>query len=119
MRKQAINRKNAQVLIEYTFVVVCLIAALMAMSHYVKRAFQGNLRSSADQMGDQYEPKKASGGFTTTVNRRTLTEVRNNEPVSIGGREGYATITTEDIMEDKTERQGTETMGTFGATLWD
>jgi hypothetical protein len=113
------HKKNGQTVIEYTFVIVCLIAALLSVQHYVKRAFQGSLRSAADQMGDQYEPGKASDGFTTTLNKRTLTEVRNNEPVSINGRDGYATITTETIMEDRTDRSGTERMGPFGATLWD
>ncbi|GAI08597.1 unnamed protein product, partial [marine sediment metagenome] len=62
-------RKNGQTLIEYAVVITCIIAALIAMQSYIKRALQGRLRSAADQIGEQYAPGRTTGSFTTTVNR--------------------------------------------------
>lgn len=116
MRKP--NNK-AQTFIEYSLIIVCVIGALITMQHYIKRALQGGWRNAADQIGDQYDPKHASGGITTKMNKKIITEVESDQPVWINGRPGFATITTETIMEDKTERSGTESMGPYGATLWD
>jgi uncharacterized protein (UPF0333 family) len=111
---------NGQTTLEYAVVIVCIVAALIAMKPYVTRSIQGRLRSAADQIGEQYEPKKMSGTITTTVNRNIATEITmdclNRVEIVNGGevtKEGYATLRTEEIHEDETSRTGTETVGAF------
>jgi Flp pilus assembly pilin Flp len=108
-----LNREDGQTFIEYTAVIACIIAALVAMQFYVKRALQGRLRSAADQIGEQYEPGKMSGSVTTTINRDISTEVNAEQPVEVEGKDGYATLRTEVINKDETIRRGTETVGPF------
>ena len=57
---------------EYAVVAVCLVAALVAMSVYVKRAMQGRLRQAGDELGEQYAPKNTTGTITTTVSSRSF-----------------------------------------------
>ena len=111
-------KRNGQTLIEYAVVIACVVAALITMQSYVKRSLQGRLRSASDQIGEQYEPGKMSGTITTTINRDILTEVETQKLI-IEGEEGYATLRTETINEDKTERKGSETVGEFGSSLWE
>lgn len=117
--RRLIMKKRGQSFIEYTVVIACIIAALVAMQHYVKRALQGRLRSAADQIGEQYEPGKMAGGFTATVTREVTSEVKTHQPLTIEGRDGYGTTTTEIVTKDETTRQGTETVAEFGPSLWE
>lgn len=112
-------KRNGQALIEYAVVITCIIAALIAMQFYIKRALQGRLRSAADQIGEQYEPSKTTGELTTTINRDVTTELKTRQPLTVEGEDGYATLRTEYIDKDETIRQGTETVGEFGSSLWE
>jgi Flp pilus assembly pilin Flp len=50
------NRK-AQTILEYAVVAAVVVAALLAMQSYIKRAIQGKYREAADVFGggEQYE----------------------------------------------------------------
>ena len=50
---------------EYAVVIVCAVAALITMQVYIKRAFQGKLKQTADSMGAQYAPRRTTGDYTT------------------------------------------------------
>ena len=111
--------RKGQSLIEYTIVIACIIAALLAMQSYVKRAFQGRLRSAADQIGDAYDPGKTSSNFVTTVERSVSSEIESEKEFSIGGQAGQGTLRTEIIHKDETKRSGREQIGAFGDSLWE
>ena len=53
------NRKGQSTL-EYTLIIAAVVAALVAMAGYVKRGVQGRVRSSSDQIGDQFAIKDDS-----------------------------------------------------------
>ena len=49
-----LNRKIGQSTLEYAVLVVIIIGALLSIQFYLKRGIQGRLKSSADDIGDQY-----------------------------------------------------------------
>ena len=112
-------KRYGQTLIEYVVVITCIIAALIATQFYIKRALQGRLRSAADQIGEQYEPSRTRGSSTTTLNRDVTTLVEPEQDLTVEGEEGYATFRTETIHKDESVRQGTETVDSFGTSLWE
>ena len=46
--------RKAQSSLEYAVLIAIVAGGLIAMQVYVKRAFQGNMQSSADDMGEQF-----------------------------------------------------------------
>lgn len=58
MKKIKFRRKKGSLLLEYSFFIAVIIAALLCMQVYVKRAVCGRWRQSADVfgLGRQYEP---------------------------------------------------------------
>lgn len=51
-----LNKRKGQSTLEYAVLIVIIIAALLAMNQYIKRGLQGRLKSSADDIGDQFSP---------------------------------------------------------------
>lgn len=79
------RNRRGQSTLEYTLVVAAVVAALVAMASYVKRSVQGRVRSSTDQVGEQFAVKdkfvfqrqtfageKTGGGNTTTHETRDV-----------------------------------------------
>jgi Flp pilus assembly pilin Flp len=95
--------------IEYSFLIVCIIVALVAMQSYIKRGIQGKLRQSADQIGTQYEPGQTSSDFTIT-SRSNITSVSILEKID---EDTINTTTVVTTNYDTQERTGTETVGAF------
>lgn len=54
--------KKGQSILEYTVLIAVVIASLLIMHIYVKRAYQGRLKQEADSVGEQYSP-----GHTTSL----------------------------------------------------
>lgn len=46
---------KAQSTMEYAVLVAVIVAALLAMQIYMKRAAEGKMRQSADQIGEQFD----------------------------------------------------------------
>ena len=49
---------------------------MLAMQVYVKRGMQGRVKSTADELGQQYDPRKVTGSTTTTYNSVTTTQAQ-------------------------------------------
>lgn len=78
---------KGQSILEYALLIGVIIAAVLIMQSFVKRGFQGNLKESADKMGEQFS---ASG--TTIHQKRQL-----NEDQSIVEEVATTTDTTKGI----------------------
>jgi hypothetical protein len=119
--------KHGQSMLEYTFLVVCLVGAFLAMQFYVNRAMQGRLRGLADQISDRsYEPgvttysglDGASGGMVLRNERQTITETRSYQPLSVFSTDyfgllkynvpGYVSASKTTIVKDETTQKGEE-----------
>jgi hypothetical protein len=90
------NRKG-QSTFELTLTIVVVVAAVIAMSIFMKRSVMGKLRETGDQMGEQFQPHQTQNNFT-----RTYTGTRNE--LSNFDGSGNSTITVAET-QDKT---GTE-----------
>ena len=56
------NRKGQSTL-EFAILIVIIIGALIAMQNFIKRGYQGRLRSASDEMGEQYSPGYVKSGY--------------------------------------------------------
>ncbi len=73
-----LKSKKGQSTLEYAIIIAVVAAALLAMQVYIKRGIQGKLRSSTDEIGEQYSPGLTTGSYTTTTGT-TSTESRTAE----------------------------------------
>ena len=60
--------------VEYTIILIIVLAALLAMQNYFKRGLQGRWRSAIDEVGEQYDPRTVVGAVqhTTLSNSYTV-----------------------------------------------
>ena len=70
-----LRNKRAQSTLEYAIVIVVVVAGLIAMQVYIKRGLQGKLRSSTDNIGEQYAPGRTTGSYTTTTGSTSKEQV--------------------------------------------
>lgn len=91
------RRTKGQSTLEYVVLIGFVVAALIAMSWYMKRGAQGRMRQSADQIGEQYEAGCTTSNYTMETN---LTQI---ETVSSGGH------TETNITENEQRKSGSET----------
>ena len=82
-----LNTKKAQSTLEYAILIIVIIAALISIQVYIKRGVQGRLKSSADDIGDQFSP----GNTNVIVAQR----VKSSEQQSFGmnGKQGVQETT--------------------------
>ena len=59
------KHKKGQSTLEYALIIAVVVAGLLLMQHYVRRGYAGRLRTSTDDMGEQYDPIEHSGNFQT------------------------------------------------------
>jgi Flp pilus assembly pilin Flp len=74
-----LNKRKGQSTLEYAVLIVIIIAALLAMNQYIKRGLQGRLKSSTDDIGDQFSPGN------TNVHRVVTTASNTAEQFGING----------------------------------
>lgn len=111
-----LRQKRAQSTVEYAVLIVIVIAALLTIQNYIKRGVQGRLKSSADDIGDQYSEGN------TNVMERTKSSSKVIDTFGIGGqgisrseiRAGGETTNTEKrsvVINDVQEYWGGGTQG--------
>lgn len=69
--------KRAQSTLEYALLIGVIVAGLIAMQMYLKRGYQGKLRESTDQIGDQYSPDYTTSKTTITKESTTQETVQD------------------------------------------
>jgi len=60
-------KSKGQSTLEYVILLGFIVAALIAMGVYMKRGFQGRLRESTDQVGQQYSAYNYEGEYDTNT----------------------------------------------------
>ena len=98
--------KRGQSTLEYAIIILVIVAALFAMQTFIKRGYQGKLRSASDDIGEQYSPGHTTGSYTT------VTGSTSNEVVDAAG------VTTTDISRGMQDRTGSETVPGFVEEDW-
>ncbi len=98
--------KKGQSTLEYGILVAVVVGALILMSIYMKRGLQGRLKSSTDDVGDQFSP------YNTTSNYHMISNTSNTENLTFLGQ------TTTGITSDIRERTGSETVERLSNERW-
>jgi uncharacterized protein (UPF0333 family) len=93
---------RGQSTLEYVILLGFVVAALIAMGVYMKRGFQGKLRESTDQIGEQYSAGNTTSDYTTT------SSMTQTESVSAGGVSSSSSTSTQN-------RTGSETVSALSA----
>ena len=128
IRKQRAYRLKAQSILEYTVLIMCVVAGLIAMQIYVKRSIEGRLRQASDEIGEHYAPEATTADINIT--RNTLQEI-GQELIPLRRREGgpqirdtytrlpiYGIRSSVAINENIT-RSGSEETGEFESELFE
>lgn len=103
MRPLFIKHKKASIMLEYAALFAVIAAALVAMSVYLRRSFQGRYREVADEISAQYEPG------VTTIDHRVIThnttkEYQINIDTTSADRESTATYSESQVLENRTQK---------------
>ena len=101
-----LSAKKGQSTLEYAIIIAVIAAALVAMQTYIKRGVQGKLRSSTDEIGEQYSPGQTTGSYNTT------TGSTSSEVVTAAG------VTTTNISRGTQNRTGNESVANFTEEYW-
>jgi hypothetical protein len=64
--------KKGQSILEYVVLFTVIVAALLVMHIFIKRAYQGRIKQNADEVGGQYSPGHTTA-LTTTVSKSAST----------------------------------------------
>ena len=67
-----LRKMKGQSTLEYAVLIIIIIGALLSIQVYVKRAVQGRMRSSADDIGEQYSD--GNQNYTKTSASHSETE---------------------------------------------
>ena len=114
MSKRIMKKHNkGQGVIEYSLVIACIVAALLSMQYYLKRAVQGRVRESADAIGEQYAPRHTNSAIT-------ITHIGNSEiDTTEVERDGVFGLETTINTNETTQRTGNENLQSFEKNLYD
>lgn len=77
------NQKG-QSAVEYTAIMVIVLGALVAMGSYMKRGVQGRWKESADNLGDQYDPRYADSDIRHILVQNSETQIQTVEDAGVG-----------------------------------
>ena len=67
-------KMKGQSTLEYAILIIIIIGALLTIQVYIKRGMQGRLRSSSDDIGDQFSLGNTNAVKRTAVHSKTTEE---------------------------------------------
>lgn len=66
---------QAQSILEFTVLIIILMAVFLSMSSYVKRGMQGRWKSAVDDFADQYDPQQTNSTIEYTADTESNTAI--------------------------------------------
>lgn len=97
--------KKGQSTLEYAVLIAVIVAGLLTMQMFMKRGYQGRLRSSTDDIGEQFSPEYATTNYTATSN------------MIASEKTTQATGTLSHLSQTQS-RTGSETVEALSAETW-
>lgn len=104
-----LSQKKGQSTLEYALLIAAVVSGLLVMQMYVKRGMSGRVKSSSDELGEQYDPTAFSASYTTIshskrsetlTNGVTRSELTDPEYTRISGSETVAAWTANESIYD-------------------
>ncbi|MEK7308302.1 MAG: hypothetical protein AAB089_04455 [Nitrospirota bacterium] len=74
------RRSKGQSTLEYVILIGLVVSALVTIGVYMKRGIQGRLRTSTDEIGEQYSAKHTTGKY------KVVTKMEQLENMAAGSR---------------------------------
>ena len=108
---QYLNQKRGQSTLEYAVLIVVFIGALLTIQVYLKRSIQGKLKSTADDIGDQYSDGNTNEIKTTIRNSVTSETDTGGNTSSVINTEKTNTTDNALILNTQQEYWGTNSGG--------
>ena len=100
-----LRHKRGQSTLEYALLIAVIVAGLIAMQVYLKRGYQGRLRESTDEIGEQYSPGYTTGTTTTASSSTTRDTVANK-------------VTRQDVFQQQQDTTAQESVADFQQEYW-
>lgn len=97
---------------EYSIIIVILIAVFLSIGHYFKRGLQGKWKAAVDDLGDQYNPRVSAGTEIETITSTQQTIVLTEEGTLENGEVGQFTTRT-DIINSVEAKRGSINVGAY------
>ncbi len=114
--------RRAQSTLEYIFLIAMLAVALIVMSAYMKRGFQGNWRQLSEQVGaGSYDPKNTTINNTETKKTESTVTSFSTSTVTFGDKGSSTSSGTSANIEKGTltvDRSISETVGNLSGDTW-
>lgn len=103
-----ILKQKGQSTLEYALVIAVIVAALIAMQTYIKRGFQGKMKASVDDVGEQFSAGASTYEYNTTSTAESdETTLSGADVTALGG-------TTTSTSNSRQQRTGSEYVQTYG-----
>ena len=83
--------RKSQSMLEYTILMIIIVAAFLTMQVYLKRGFQGRWKQAADGLGDQYDVNAFSSNVRYTLDSTSESTLCAVHGVSYNGDAGMMT----------------------------
>ncbi len=87
------HKMRGQSTLEYAVLIVIVVGALLSIQMYIKRGVQGRLKSSSDDIGDQFSPGNTNVIKSTRVKSKTRELFGRDESGTAKQGESSSTIT--------------------------
>ena len=95
-------QRRGQSVLEYTIMLVIVIAALVAMQSYLKRGVQGRWKESVDGLGEQYDQGRADSVITHMMQSNTESRMQTVKTTN-NGVDGYYTMRSDSASSQETK----------------
>jgi uncharacterized protein (UPF0333 family) len=103
--------KKGQSMLEYTLLFSLILAALVIMQFYIKRAYQGRLKQDADEVGQQYSPGHTVSLIQSYTGSRSTTYAGGEVVADDGSRVKVPygmTVTKSSTNNSMTKQEGVD-----------
>ena len=106
--------------LEYLFLIAMAVAVLISIGAYMKRGYQGHIRSLGDQIGGQYSPSTATvnNQQQKIIHSTTISKSDTNTTYTDTGDVSSTTSSTKEDTDESISSNISESMGKYANESW-
>ena len=80
------KNKKAQTIVEYSVIIVIVLAVFLTMQTYIKRGMTDRWKKGVDDLGEQYDPRYVNGYMLYSYSSMSNSDIRTI-PGKVQGKE--------------------------------